>query len=133
MLNSELRMVQMVNGLNDQHVVEIIPYGFNIVHPRAEREARIQLSLCAFSVALRHPELRPPVGLYLMTGCSTDPDTFEPLELCGAQDWGYNEDGSVHVYGTCQKRVHDNRWHGEWRDGKLWAGWGGPRKRAPLS
>lgn len=49
---------------------------------------------------------------------------------CGAQDWGQNEDGSIHIYGTCQKTAgHYSDWHQEYRDGNLWAEWRGPHDR----
>lgn len=52
---------------------------------------------------------------------------------CGAQDWAYGDNNEIIIYGTCQKpKEHENRWHQEWRDGKLWAEWSGSRdSRAP--
>lgn len=56
----------------------------------------------------------------------------EQQRSCGAQDWGWNDDRSVHIYGTCQRPAgHGDRWHSEWRDGKLWAEWSGPVQTAP--
>ena len=48
-------------------------------------------------------------------------------DACGAQDWYSYEDGSVHVYGTCElPGGHPGRYHRETRDGMLWASWSDP-------
>lgn len=50
--------------------------------------------------------------------------------FCGAQDWGKDDDGGTHVYGTCGLlKGHEGDWHSEVRDGKLWASWRGPHDR----
>jgi len=73
---TELRDLQRRLAIEDFHLIEIVPHGFNIVHPRAEREARIQLNLCAFHLVLRDPEWRPPHGVYIMHGCSSKPTDY---------------------------------------------------------
>jgi len=54
-------------------------------------------------------------------------------DVCGAQDWGYDDEEEIIIYGTCQRPAgHTDRWHQEMRDGKLWAEWSGPSdERAP--
>lgn len=54
-------------------------------------------------------------------------------ETCGAQEWGRNDDGSVHIYGTCTLPLgHPTGWHQEVRDSRVWAEWRGPaEERAP--
>lgn len=60
--------------------------------------------------------------------------SIEP-EPCGAQDWGWWDDGRhIVLYGTCRRpKGHTSKWHAEWSDsGQLLAEWSGSRdRRAP--
>lgn len=52
---------------------------------------------------------------------------------CGAQEWAFDDDGKLIIYGTCNLPVnHETGWHNETRNGQIWAQWRGPHEaRAP--
>lgn len=53
-------------------------------------------------------------------------------DRCNAQDWEFDEEGDLIIYGTCGKPAgHEERFHQEWRDGKLWAEWAGLVETVP--
>lgn len=55
--------------------------------------------------------------------------------VCGATEWAHCDDGRPHVYRVCNRAPHDDRWHREEREGRLWAessGDSGPIPPGPL-
>lgn len=49
--------------------------------------------------------------------------------LCGAADGLGLDPDDPEPFGRCSLPArHEGQWHQEWRDGRLWAEWRGPRR-----